>query len=197
MSADDAAADADLASRAAGGDDHAFTVLMRRHKSPLYRFVWRYVGDRDAALEVVQESFVAAWKALQRYDKARPFPVWLRTIAINKCRDRARREAVRRAVFRDCDLNAFEDAWLTDNTPGPEETLVQREENARLHAAIARLPAKLKEPLILTYFEEMSQQAAAEFLGTTVKTIETRLYRARLKLAALLNTARKSRSLGM
>ena len=189
MSARDAAADADLASRAAEGDDYAFTVLMRRHKGPLYRFVWRYVGDRDAALDVVQESFVAAWKAMQRYDKNRPFSVWIRSIALNKCRDRARREAVRRAIFRYWDVSSLEDAWLVDDTPGPEESMASREENARLHAAIARLPAKLKEPLILTYFEEFSQQATAEFLGTTVKAVETRLYRARLKLAALLNTA--------
>ena len=162
---------------------------MRRHKGPLYRFVWRYIGDRDAALDVVQESFFAAWKALQRYDKGRPFSVWIRTIALNKCRDRARREAIRRAIFHHGDVDSFEDAWLLDDTPGPEETIVSREDSARLHAAIARLPAKLKEPLILTYFEEMSQQATAEFLSITVKSVETRLYRARLKLAALLNTA--------
>ena len=58
--------DADLVLRARNGDDRAFTRLMRRHNPPLYGFVRRYIADADAAVDVVQETFVAAWKALAR-----------------------------------------------------------------------------------------------------------------------------------
>jgi len=61
------------------------------------------------------------------------------------------------------------------------------ERRATLQRAIDRLPQKLKEPLLLTYFDELSQQEAADVLGVTVKTIETRVYRARQQLAALLD----------
>ena len=91
--------DASLALAARQGDQPAFAALMRRHKQWLYRFVRRYVGDRDDAYDVVQESFVSAWSALARYDPERPFEAWLRRIALNKCRDRARRGAVRRAAL--------------------------------------------------------------------------------------------------
>jgi len=182
----DEESDAALAVRAARGEDHAFTLLMRRHKGGLYGFVRRYVGDADAAYEVVQESFVAAWKALGRYDRARPFGVWLRTIALNKCRDRGRRQAVRRIVLGEKAAESPEAQRQADPAPSAEAVLVSAQRRAALDLAIAKLPAKLKEPLILTYFDELSQQQAGQLLGVSAKTVETRVYRARQKLAQIL-----------
>lgn len=183
---DGGADDLDLARRAASGEDRAFTALMRRHKDGLYRFVRRYVGDADAAYEVVQESFVAAWKAIARFDGRRSFPTWLRAIALNKCRDRGRRLAVRRAILGDRDADSPEARNQPDRGKTPEGALLDVEAAARLDAAIARLPGKLKEPLLLTYFEDLSQQEAADLLGVTVKAVETRVYRARQQLAEIL-----------
>lgn len=179
--------DLDLARQAAGGQDRAFTLLMRRHKEGLYRFVRRYVGEPDAAYEVVQETFVAAWKAVGRFDGRRPFATWLRAIALNKCRDRGRRLAVRRAILGERDLDSPEAQSRADPGATPEEALARTQAVARLDRAIARLPAKLKEPLLLTYFEEMSQQEAGDLLGVSAKTVETRVYRARQQLAVLLS----------
>lgn len=181
--------DAQLVGRALAGEDNAFTQLMRRHKGSLYGFVRRYVGDADAALDVVQETFVAAWRALGRYEATRPFPTWLRTIALNKCRDRARRLSVRRLVFGEKDLDSLEAQHQADPSPDGEAALAAHQRRQALDAAIARLPAKLKEPLLLTYFEELSQQEAATLLGVSVKTVETRIYRARQRLALLLAEA--------
>src|SRR6185312_16112828 len=91
--------DAALASRAAAGDERAFAGLVRRHKEPLYRLLRRYTGDRDEAYEAAHEAFIAAWAKMDRYDPARPFGAWLRTIAINKARDRTRRNAFRHFFF--------------------------------------------------------------------------------------------------
>jgi RNA polymerase sigma-70 factor (ECF subfamily) len=180
-----AADELELARRSADGDERAFSALMRTHKEALYRFVRRYVGDPDAAYEVVQETFVAAWKAIDRFDGRRSFMTWLRAIALNKCRDRGRRLAVRRLILGD---GAAQDE--AERSPDPamssEATLIQRAEIARLDSAIARLPAKLKEPLLLTYFEELSQQETAALLGITAKAVEMRVYRARQALADLL-----------
>jgi len=185
----DDVSDGELAERALGGDDHGFTLLMRRHKAGLFRFVRRYVGDADAAVEVVQETFVAAWRALARFDGQRPFPVWLRAIALNKCRDRGRRQLVRRLAFGDKDAESPEAQRQPDPSPDGEAVLLAQQRKAALDRAIARLPAKLKEPLLLTYFDELSQQAAADLLGVSVKTVETRVYRARQTLARLLSEA--------
>jgi len=91
--------DAELALAAAAGDDRAYATLVTRHKDGLYRLLRRYLGNADEAYEAAHEAFIAAWSALARYDPERPFGTWLRTIAINKARDRGRRIAVRRLIF--------------------------------------------------------------------------------------------------
>lgn len=179
--------DADLVLRARDGEDRAFATLIRRHQPSLYGFVRRYVGEADAAVDVVQETFVAAWKALARFDGRRAFPVWLRAIALNKCRDRARRLAVRRLILGEKDEHSPEAQAQPDPAPDGEESMVSAQRRAVIQKAIDRLPVKLKEPLLLTYFDDLTQQEAATLLGVTVKTIETRVYRARQQLAELLD----------
>ncbi len=183
----EAASDAELVRRALDGEDAAFTQIMRRHKADLFRLTRRYTGDPDAALDMVQESFVAAWRALARYDGRRPFGVWLRAIALDKCRDRGRRLLLRRAVFGQVDLEAVEARGLADPEPDVEARMLAREERRALEQALAKLPPGLKEPLILTWFEELSQQQAGELLGLTAKAVEIRVYRARRRLAELLS----------
>lgn len=189
MTHEDQADDAALASRALAGDDAAFGQLMRRHGSDLFRFARRYTGEPDAARDVVQESFVSAWKALRLYDGRRPFGVWLRTIALNKCRDRARRRFLRRMILGQADPEGFEAQSRPDPAMDAEAQLIARERVAGLDRALAALPAGLKEPLILTAFEGLSQQAAGELLGLTAKAVEVRVYRARRRLAETLGLA--------
>lgn len=186
MTPPDFISDAELALRAVGGEDNAFTQLMRRHKDGLFRFVRRYVGDADTAYELVQESFVAAWRNLARYDGSKSFATWMRAIALNKCRDRARRETVRRLVFGGRRPDVEDVMAAPEPGPGAEAGLISAERRQALDRAIAMLPTKLKEPLILTSFEDLSHQAAAEALGVSAKTIETRVYRARRKLSEIL-----------
>lgn len=172
-----------LVRAAASGRDAAFTQLMRRHKAELYRFIRRYVGDADEAYDVLQDSFVAAWRALDRYDPARPFEYWLKRIALNKCRDWARRRTVRRWLGL-AGSTPFDAALtLADDTPTAETSLADRQDLMRLDRAIAALPAKLKEPFLLSVLEEMPHEAVGRLLGISAKAVETRVYRARRKLA--------------
>lgn len=180
------ASDADLAARAAAGEERAFSRLMGRHKAGLFAFARRHTGEADAALDVVQETFVSAWGALQRYDRSRPFGVWLRAIALNKCRDRGRRMAVRRLILGAASLDAPAARAVAASEPAADVQLENAELKARLDQAIAGLPARLKEPLILSYFEDMSHAEAGKVLGLSVKAVEMRLYRARLRLAEIL-----------
>jgi RNA polymerase sigma-70 factor (ECF subfamily) len=171
--------DAALARSAATGDDKAFAVLVGRHKEPLYRLLRRYTGDSDEAYEAAHEAFIAAWRALKRYDPSRSFGAWLRTIAINKARDRGRRMLVRRVIFGSRNLDDAEVLETADPAAGAEDEVLADEQAKRLDRAIGRLPSALKEALLLTAFEGFSQQEAGQMLGVSVKTIETRVYRAR------------------
>ena len=176
--------DAALAARAIKGDRSAFNQIVRRHQEPLYRFIRRYVGDADEAYDLLQETFVSAWQALGRYDPSRPAATWLRRIALNKCRDWGRRRVVRKFFYAA--------KTLDETTAAPHVSASANSEDntevalSRLDRAIAALPVQLKEPLLLTAFEGLSQAAAGETLGISAKAVETRVYRARKLLAEAL-----------
>lgn len=176
--------DRELAVRALAGHQSAYGALMRRHRDAIYRIVRGHIGDGDEALDITQETFVAAFAALARYDGARPFRVWIVRIALNKCRDWARRRAVRRffTFARPID-DALE---IAAPDPTPEDAARSAQEMSRITAAIAALPATLKDVLLLRTIEQMSQAEAAQVLGVTEKAVETRLYRARAKLTEML-----------
>lgn len=175
--------DAALIARAVRGERNAFDFFVQRHQEALYRFVRRYVGDADEAYDLLQETFVSAWQALGRYDPARPASTWLRSIALNKCRDWGRRRTVRRFFYGAVNLETANPAALANSGDGADDARL-----AQLDRAIATLPAQLKEPLLLTVFEGLSHQDAGAALGVSAKAVETRLYRARKLLAEAIGT---------
>lgn len=178
--------DAELSRLSLAGDRAAFSRLMGRHKGPIHRYIRRYVRDPDAAADVLQETFVSAWRALSSYDAARPFDVWLRRIALNKCRDHGRRASVRSAISGLFDGGAREVEAVRDPAADSEAELIARQEVLALEAAMAALPHGLRDPLVLTALEGLSQAQAGAVLGLSAKAVEVRVYRARTKLAAAL-----------
>lgn len=182
MSCDPAAcSDGELAALTLAGRQDAFTELMRRHREPIYRLIRGYIGDPEEAVDLVQDCFTSAFKGLDRYDQARPFRAWLSRIAINKCRDWARRRSVRRVLLMS--VPSFHAAQVEDPAPRADEAARDRQELERLWRAIANLPRNLKEPLILRTIEGLSQAETASVLRISEKAVETRVYRARQKLA--------------
>lgn len=172
--------------RAEGGDRAAFTSLMAATKADLYRFIRRYVGDEGEAEDIVQETYASAWLAMRRYDPARPFEVWLRSIALNKCRDWGRRRAVRRVVRGVMGLDAPEATAVGDDAPTPETRLDDQRRAAKLQRALSGLPDSLKAPLLLATLEGRSHAEIAFILRVTPKAVETRIARARKRLAEVL-----------
>jgi RNA polymerase sigma factor CnrH len=180
--------DGTLAGRALQGDDAAFAQLVSRHKGWAYQFVRRYVGNSADAYDVLQETFFSAWRALSRYEQDRPFEFWLRRIALNKCRDRNRRETVRRLIG--ARSAAEESDEIQDPAPGPSAVTEGDQELRLLESYIARLPRSLMEPLLLTVLEGLSQEEAGRLLGVSAKAIETKIYRARMRLSAVYGARR-------
>ena len=175
--------DADLVALHLGGRKAAFAVLMRRHKQPLYRLIVGQIGDADEALDLVQETFVAAHGALARFDAQRSLRAWLSRIAINKCRDLLRRRRVRHLLTRFTPWQMVD--AVRDPAADAEAQAIGRDSLSQTLAAIAHLPAALREPLLLCAVEQLSQAEAAEVLGISVKAVETRVRRARAALAEM------------
>ena len=181
----DQLSDGELAALAKSHDQQAYREFLRRYKAPVFRLIRGTVGDGAEALDLTQETFVAAFQAIGRYDGARPFRVWIARIALNKCRDWARRRRVRAFFASALPLESAN--RVASDGPAPDRHAVDTDELARVQTAMAALPAKLREAIVLCGVEEMTQQDAADALGVTVKTVETRLYRARRRLRALLD----------
>lgn len=179
-----ACTDGELAALALGGRQAAYRALMDRHRAAAFRLARHHCGNDDAALDVTQQSFIAAFAALARYDAARPFQHWLARIVINKAHDWARRRKVRQ--FFSFALPLEEARGVREDAPDAEQQTSDREELARTMTAIAGLPARLKEVLVLRTIEGLSQAEAAGVLGVSEKAVETRLYRARAKLTEIL-----------
>ncbi|WP_296718411.1 sigma-70 family RNA polymerase sigma factor [Erythrobacter sp.] len=176
--------DAALVRGALADEAQAARALVERHREAIYRLARTATGDAEEAFDITQDTFIAAFGALSRYDPARPFRGWIAAIALNKCRDRARRRAVRRFLGLPMPDNAAE--WIADDAPSPEAQAASREELATTARAIAELPSALKDVLILRTIEGMSQQETADSLGISAKAVETRLYRARQKLTQMV-----------
>ena len=180
----DDCSDSELAALALGGRQSAYTALLGRYREPVFRLVRATIGDSNAAVDVTQEAFVSAFSALKSYDSDRPFKTWVCRIAINKCRDWARRRAVRRFFSFALPIEAA--AIIADETSLADKQMVDRAELARVQGAIARLPLAIREPLVLRTIEGLTQADVAQVLGISEKAVETRLYRARLRLIELL-----------
>ena len=162
---------------------------MTATKADLYRFVRRYVGDEAEAHDVLQEAYASAWLAMRRYDPARPFDVWLRSIALNKCRDWSRRRTVRRVVRGVMGLDAPEASAVSDDAPTPEARLDDNRKAETLQRALSDLPDTLKAPLLLAALEGRPHAEIATILHITPKAVETRIARARKKLSEILGEA--------
>lgn len=181
---EDGTDDARAVAAALAGAQSGYDALMHAHRAAVFRMVRGHLGNEADALDVTQDTFVAAFLALRRYDPARPFRAWIMRIALNKCHDWARRRAVRRLFAFALPID--EAAGVADDAPGPEAALASRRAVARIHAAIAALPDALKEPLLLCSVEGLPQDEVAAILGISRKAVETRLYRARRKLSHLI-----------
>jgi RNA polymerase sigma-70 factor (ECF subfamily) len=176
--------DRELVSLATSGQQQAFREILSRHKAQIFRLVRNTIGDSEAAADLVQETFVSAFAAIDRYDKDRPFKFWLSRIALNKCRDWARRRTVR-SFFSFAQTIDIADDFESD-APDPHQEAVGKAELARVEKAIAQLPHNLREVIVLRGVEDLSQGETAKILGISQKAVETRLYRARTQLKTLL-----------
>lgn len=176
-----ALSDGELATLSLAGRQAAFAEIMNRYRQPIFRLIRMSIGDEDEAFDLSQETFIAAHQALARFDPERSMRTWLSAIAVNKCRDWARKRAVRRFLSFGNGLGSAADL-VPDGKAAIDDAASDRQELSRVAEAIAALKSDLREALILRTIEGLSQSDTAGVLGISEKAVETRLHRARAKL---------------
>jgi RNA polymerase sigma-70 factor (ECF subfamily) len=169
--------DEQLIGRLCAGENLVLDILMQRYQEPLYLFVLRYIRDEHLAYDIVQETFVRVYTRAESFKPQYRFKTWLFQIALNLCRDKGRRNAVRKFFS----FNEAEDkeSIYTGYDAEIEEKNETKEDVALLQKYISQLPHKLKSALILFTLEEKNQLESAAILGVSPKTVETRVYRAK------------------
>lgn len=164
--------------RIAGGDTAAVRALVGRKLPRLLGLAQRMLGDAAEAEDVVQETFLRAWKQAPKW---RPgparFDTWLHRVALNLCYDRLRR---RREVATD---HPPEQA---DPGPAPDRGLQAQDVGRRVAEALRRLPDRQREAIVLCHYQELGNIEAAALMGITVEALESLLGRGRRALRAAL-----------
>lgn len=185
--------DGALVRRVAGGDETAFMSLYDRHAVLLFGTALRFLRDRDAAAEVVQETFLAAWQRAAQFDAARgSIAGWLIGIARNRALDRLRAERRRpRSVPDDSFHSPSEEArtsrdWAAPNADEPEAAVDRRWLRALLRTTLGEMRAEEREVLVLAYDRELSQAEIADRLALPIGTVKSRTRRALARLRAYL-----------
>ncbi|WP_369056293.1 RNA polymerase sigma factor SigM [Kineococcus terrestris] len=187
----DPRSDAELVAAHVAGDPDAFGEVVRRHADRLWAVALRTTGDREEAADAVQDAFVSALRAADRFRGDSAVTTWLHRIVVNACLDRARRRAVRPTRPLEEEVGAGDDAPRTgaalavvaDATPSVEARL-------DVTRALARLPEAQRAALVLVDMYDVPVAEAAEVLGVAVGTVKSRCSRGRTALAELL-TARE------
>ncbi len=172
---------ADMA-RLVAGRDGALDALMERHGGALYGFLRRFVGDDEAANDLSQETFLRVYQHRSDFKPAARFSAWLFTIGANLARNHLRARARRPEDSIDGPVEVGHRS-LAESLPasdrGPDESALGAEQCAAIRRAVAELPDELREAVLLCELEDRSLAEAAGILATTVKAVESRLYRAR------------------
>lgn len=180
-----AAPDEALASQAAAGDHEAFAVLVERYQEAVYLYCLRSAGDHWDAVELTNETFYRAWRALPRYDPSRPWRPWLFRIAVNVCRSYRRTWVARRSRETPFLEPGLPVADVEDPLQQPEDAAFRQVEVARIREAFRTLPPRLREAALLYYGVGLSYQEIGAALCAPAGTVATWLHRARehLRLA--------------
>ncbi len=173
--------DKELVRRVQKGDQAAFDLLFVRYQSKIVSLISRYVPDQEETLDVAQEAFIKAYRALPRFRGESQFYTWLYRIAINTAKNHLVARS-RRPPGVDVDVDEIEyreDASALRDGETPEAALARDQVQRTIHQALNDLPEDLKSALTLREFDGLSYEQIADIMECPVGTVRSRIFRAR------------------
>ena len=175
--------DHQLIEAAKRGDETAFAEIMRRYRSPITNYIYRFLNDYEEAVDLAQETFVRVYFALERYHTEYAFSTYIYRIATNlaisEIRRRKRRKLVSLTGLFQFDNEEAQDFNPPDEKLLPDENLIENEQSATIARAIATLPEKYRAPIVLRDVEGKSYEEVAAIMQLGLGTTKSRISRAR------------------
>lgn len=198
-------ADSSLIENTLNGDESAFTELVRRYQAAVWKAVHRYLGNSSENEDAVQEIFLRAFKALNKFDHKYPFGPWITRIATNYCIDQLRRRRVRKIRLWS-ELREFDQQRLLRDLAGNNDSEPNLRDDSEGRAKVARILLEGLNPrnraaFVLRELEDKDYSEIAQALGTSEIAARVRVSRARAELqkkfrAYLTSLKRKERKSG-
>ena len=173
------------------GDERAFGELVERYQTRLLNFVYRTIGDRERAEDLVQEVFIRVYRHLHRFDRSKKFSTWAYTIASNlaknELRNRSRNPLV---LFQTLGKTNREDddrpLEFEDSSTRPDDLYRKRHLRALVEDTVAQLPEHHRQVFVLRELEGKSYEEIAEITDCNLGTVKSRLNRARTAFASMI-----------
>lgn len=181
----------DLIARTRSGDTEAFHLIFERYSRPVISFIYDMTGERELAEELMQETFVRAYRSLSALRDDARLSTWLFGIAKNVAREslRARHKASRKVELDDEAVKELRDQKLT-----PDNFLINKELNRVIQAALARLDEDKRLVFALKIFQQQSYEEIAAITGFSIAKLKTDLHRARAEMRRLIRPYLEVRS---
>ena len=173
--------------RAREGDGDAFRELVESYSAKLFRLAWRITGDEQSAEDAVQETFLRAYRSLDRFDARSQFGTWLHRIAVNAALDLARKQQRHRDRREDWpEESAGGGEPLPSPAPGPDRIALSLEVERAVRSGLAELSAMERTAFVLRHFEGRSIAEICEQLGLGASAGKQAIFRAVKKLRRVL-----------
>jgi len=172
-------ADGELVISALSGREAGFEEFVRRYQRPIAAYVYRMVGNYDAALDLTQEVFIKVYNSLSRYRSEYKFSTWIYKIAHNAAIDHLRRHVVREQALATGPENETREISIESRRLTPEQESERKERRSEIEAVVQLLPMSYRELIVLRHSQDLSYDEIAEVTGLPLGTVKNRLFRAR------------------
>src|SRR5436309_10427518 len=173
-----------------GGEERAFSELVTRYQTRLLNFVYRTIGDREKAEDLVQEVFIRVYRHIHRFDRSKKFSTWAYTIASNLAKNELRNRSRNPLVLFQTMRSNWDDEdrplQFEDATARPDDMYRKRHLRELVEATVAQLPEHHRQVFVLRELEGKSYEEIADITDCNLGTVKSRLNRARNAFASII-----------
>jgi len=165
------------------GKKNLFAIIIERYQGKLFAYLYRLIGGREEAKDLLQDVFVKAFKNIKSYDTSRNFSSWIYRIAHNESVNHIRRKGLKKFISWE-DVTSTKDKLVSNSTEeGADDIWLRKEKIKEVDEVISRLPEKYRKVLLLRFYSEKSYEEIGKILKKPVNTVGTLISRAKKKMA--------------
>lgn len=179
--------DNDLVEKIRNDNTQFYGEIIKRYQGKLFAYLYRFVGEKEEAEDLLQNVFFKAYRNLGKYDSNRKFSSWIYRIAHNEAVNFIKRKYLRKIISFDAVSSTKDKLEISSTEDNAEESWIRKETDRAVDEAINRLPFKYRQVLALRYFSDKSYEEIGEILGRPVNTVGTLIKRAKDKLSVDLD----------